>query len=76
MIGLIGMGIVTLALQGFQHEGWIRCKALLSLGMSAAAVLLFILGLQPYAAVFAFVLLGIKAFMWIKMMVTRNVSRL
>lgn len=59
-------GVVTLALQNCQKYFWIRNKAIISLSLGALQVLLFALSLQPYATVFAFVLLVIKAIMLIK----------
>lgn len=59
-------GIVTLALQVCQADVWIKSKTKISLALSALTVLLFMLGLHPYAAVFTFVLLAIKVFLLIK----------
>ena len=66
VIGMICTGILTLALQSCQAAAWIKSKEKLSFGCSMAAVLLFIISLQPYAAVFTFVLLAIKVFVRIK----------
>ena len=59
-------GALTLALQGCRHSLWIRWKAPVSLSLSGVAVLIFILSLHPYAAVFVGVLLAVKAFLMIK----------
>ena len=59
-------GILTLALQNYKSGFWIKSKTNISLIISAISVLLFILSLNPYAAVFAFVLLAIKALVLIK----------
>lgn len=59
-------GVLTLALKSRQGEAWTRARVWVSLGLSLMAVLLFILGLHPYAAVFAFALVAIKAFILIK----------
>ena len=59
-------GVVTLALQNGEATWWMRWKDKISLGLSAAAALLFIAGLHPYAAAFTFVFLVIKALMMIK----------
>ena len=59
-------GILTLALQNYKSGFWIKSKTNISLIISAISVLLFILSLNPYAAVFAFVLLAIKALILIK----------
>ena len=63
---LIGMGMCTLALQNCQALFWMKYKAVFSLALGVVAVVLFIISLQPYPAVFAFVLLSMKAFMRIK----------
>jgi transcriptional regulator with XRE-family HTH domain len=59
-------GVLTLGLQNCQHSLWLRSKNIISFSVSIAGVLLFIIGLQPYAAVFFFVLLTIKAFIVFK----------
>jgi len=60
------MGILTLALQNCQAMAWVKSKTTVSLTLGAILVLLFMISSQPYAAVFAFVLLVIKALMLIK----------
>ena len=65
VITTVLVGIMTLALQncgGF----WIRLKSKLSLTLSVAGVLLFILSRQPYAAALVFVFLTIKAVTFLK----------
>jgi len=59
-------GISILALQTCGGFLWNRIKTKLSLILGTAAVLLFIISSQPYAAVFAFVLLVIKSLTLIK----------
>ena len=54
-------GIATLALQGCGGRIWLKVKTPLSLSLGALAVMLFTLGLHPYAAAFAFSLLAVKA---------------
>ena len=66
VILIIIMGILTLALQNCQWVAWVKSKAMISLILGAIAVLVFMISSQPYAAVFAFVLLVIKALMLIK----------
>jgi transcriptional regulator with XRE-family HTH domain len=66
VIAMIVMGILTLALQNCQAIAWVKSKTTVSLILGALSVLLFIISSQPYAAVFAFVLLAIKALMLIK----------
>ena len=63
---MVVWGIFTLALQSWPKTMWIQCKVWVSLGLSLVAVLLFILGLHPYAAVFALGLMAIKAFIILK----------
>ena len=58
--GTVLFGILTLALQSFQHPLWLRSKHRVSLLLSCLATLLFILSPQPYAAAFLFVFLLIK----------------
>ena len=60
------LGILILALQGWHSSVWEKSKIGISLLINTVAVLLFIISLQSYAAVFAFALLIIKAFMLIK----------
>ncbi len=66
IIGMTVMGILTLTLQNCQATAWIKSKTTISLALGATLVLLFVISSQPYAAVFAFVLLAIKALMLIK----------
>ena len=66
VIGTTIMGILTLTLQNCQAIAWVKSKTTISLTLGALLVLLFMISSQPYAAVFAFVLLTIKALMLIK----------
>ena len=66
VIGTTVMGILTLTLQNCQATAWVKSKTTISLALGAILVLLFMISSQPYAAVFAFVLLVIKALMLIK----------
>ncbi len=59
-------GILLFALQNCQATYWLHCKDKVSLGLSAAGALVFMMSLQPYATIFMFVSLMIKAFMLIK----------
>lgn len=61
VIGLILLGILTLALQNVRNPLWLRVKRRLSLVLSGIGTFLFILSPQPYAAAFLFLLLLIKA---------------
>lgn len=65
-VGLPVLGILTLALQNCEAMLWKNSKAVLSLGMGGVAVPVFIMSLQPYAAVFSFALLAIKVIVLIK----------
>ena len=64
--GIIAMGALTLALQSCQVLAWQRIKTTISLMLGVSSVLLFMISSQPYAAIFAFALLSIKAFLLIK----------
>ena len=63
---MIVLGIMTLALQNCHQKLWTQSKSVLSLALSAVGVCLFIVSRQPYAAVFVFAFLMIKALMLIK----------
>ena len=66
VIAMTVMGILTLALQNCHVMAWVKSKTTVSLILGALSALLFMISSQPYAAVFAFVLLAIKALMLIK----------
>ena len=66
VISVIIMGILTLALQNLKSVAWLKSKTALSLTLSIANVLIFIITSQPYAAIFSFVLLMVKSLMIIK----------
>jgi len=66
VIGMIVSGISTLALQNCCHTFWVKNKSRLSLVLNAAGILLFIIGSQPYAAAFLFVIEAIKVSMLVK----------
>ena len=63
---MIVLGVMTLALQNCRQRLWIQGKSILSLSLSAGGVCLFIISQQPYAAVFVFAFLIIKALMLLK----------
>ena len=63
---MILMGIALLVLQNYRQRLWTRYKSILSLALSAVGVCLFIVGQQPYPAIFVFAFLLIKALMLIK----------
>ena len=66
VISMIVMGVLTLVLQNCQTAAWIKSKTMISLILGAIAVLVFMISSQPYAAVFAFVLLVIKTLLLVK----------
>jgi len=66
VIAMTVMGILTLALQNCQARAWVKSKTAASLSLGAISVFIFIISSQPYAAVFTFALLVIKALMLIK----------
>ena len=66
VIGTAAVGILTLALQNCQKTVWIRSKHKLSLLCGGIGTLLFMITLQPYAAVLSFLFLAIKALILIK----------
>jgi len=60
------LGILTLALQKIETTFWVHNKNKLSVILNSICTLVFIIGLQPYAAVFVFIFLIIKILMLIK----------
>lgn len=65
-LSLSALGILSLALQTFDLPAWRRLDQILSLALGAAVLLLFTVSHQPYAAIFAFLLLAVKAILLIK----------
>lgn len=66
VFGMVIWGILILALQNNKSTFWLRSKDKVSLGLSAVCALFFMISLQPYAAMFTFIFLIIKALMLIK----------
>ena len=66
VIGMTALGVLTLALRNSNCAFWIQNKSKVSLLVNAIGVFLFIISQQPYAAVFVFAFLIIKALMLIK----------
>ena len=66
VIGMAIFGILTLSLQNCRARAWLHSKAKISLALGMMLVVLLMISRQPYAAVFAFALLAIKALMLIK----------
>ena len=67
VIGMFFAGALALALQNCEKEFWLKNKTNISLMLGTVSVLLFVISSQPYAAVFAFVLLLVKVFILIKL---------
>ena len=67
VIGIIGLGILTLALQNCNLVFWLKNKHFLSLAANIVSVFLYIISSQPYAAGFMFLFLIIKVIMLIRM---------
>lgn len=63
VIGMAALGVMTLALQNHKQVCGIQNKNKLSLLFNVTGVVLFIVSQQPYAAVFTFGFLIIKAMM-------------
>ena len=59
-------GALTLALQRVESQIWLKLRLPLSLALGTLLTLLFVISLQPYAAVFAFTLLLIKTAVLVK----------
>ena len=66
VISMITMGILMLTLQNCQGVVWVKSKTKVSLIIGTIAVLVFMISSQPYAAVFTFAILVIKALLFIK----------
>ena len=66
IVGMTAFGILTLVLRSCNGVRWVKYKSKVSLSVNAIGVFLFIISQQPYAAVFFFAFLIIKALMLIK----------
>jgi transcriptional regulator with XRE-family HTH domain len=66
VIGMILLGILTLALQNSTQKLWTSSKHALSCGFSGVGLLLFVLSRQPYAATLLLIYLTLKAFLLAK----------
>ena len=66
IVGMTAFGILTLALLSCNGVRWVKYKSKVSLSVNAIGVFLFIISQQPYAAVYVFAFLIIKALMLIK----------
>ena len=59
-------GVLSLVFQDSSNVLWTQNRDKISLGLNAFAILMFITGMQPYAATILFVFVTIKALMLIK----------
>ena len=66
VIAIISAGVAALALQNCQHPLWQRSLLMLSFLPEMLTALLFIIGLHPYAAALALILLASKALLLVK----------
>jgi transcriptional regulator with XRE-family HTH domain len=66
VIGMVLLGLVTLALQNCKNGLWISAKHKASFALSTAGTVLFVVSLQPYAASLLLLFLIIKALMLIQ----------
>ena len=66
IVAMTVIGILILALQNCQSKIWMKFKTKISLILGGISVMLFTAGLHPYAAIFSFALLTVKAFILIK----------
>ena len=69
VLALVLFGILTLVLQTCENPFWTRSKGIISLLLTAVGIILFVLGLMPYAAMFLFSVFTIK------ILLTLRVSR-
>ena len=65
-VAIIVFGILTLSMQNYNGVFWIKWKSFISLILGAILLCVFIITLQVYASIVAFVLLAIKVLMLIK----------
>lgn len=66
VIGMTAFGILTLAMQNCRKTIWVKNKQKISLTLNGLLLLLFIISLQPYAAVLLFLFLVIKVILLTK----------
>lgn len=59
-------GVLTLALQNCGHKFWVKSKGRISLCLSSALTVLFMVSLQPYGAAMIFAALIIKGILLLK----------
>ena len=63
VIGIIIYGLLTLVLQNYQRQWWVKNREIISIVLSGIAVFLFIISSQTYGATFLFVFFLIKVLM-------------
>ena len=63
VFGMIVTGLLMLSLQNCHQAIWLQNKYKLSCIINTICVLLFVISLQPYPAIFMFILLAIKVFL-------------
>lgn len=66
VILLAAWGTATLTLQNYNGAAWNKYKNIISLILTAAGLLVFVISSQPYAAVLIFIFLIIKTAVYIK----------
>ncbi len=66
IVAISVMGVITLAFQNCQTIAWQKIKVIISLTLGMILTLIFMISSQPYASVFAFVLLAFKALVLIR----------
>lgn len=66
LIGMLLCGMITMGLQKFHCEFWKKHGKGVSLLLNSAALLLFIISRQPYAAILSFIFLSIKIWVLLK----------
>jgi len=66
VIIILVFGILTITLQNYRKRIWIKVKTKASLFLNILGVLLFMISLQPYAAIFLFIFLVIKVLILLK----------
>lgn len=60
IISITLIGILTLAFQNMHFPFWMRRKTQISLFLNCLAAIVFTISLQPYAATFLLIIIGIK----------------
>lgn len=66
VIGIILVGILTLAFQNSKWAFWVKHKNQISIGLGVVGSICFMITIQPYAALFTFFILAIQCLMLIK----------